>query len=186
MCFFITRWYTSLKSLNEHVAATIGELNVDSVAGAGTAIIEWTTAGQAPSPIKIPHNHLNSFDCDNIGSKELSQNSFSNEQYNDYTTSSSHSSHSQERIELSQYYIQPEASQKLVKTFCKFCQLEEEDQRKPYPNQHTVKFKNKQAAPILSSNVEDSKRAFELLEMKSRIMDANIKRGLERRVFIIQ
>jgi len=88
----------------------------------------------------------------------------------DYSTSSTPScctsntsSSSYAENDLFQYYIQPEVSRKLIETYRKFSQAEETKHR---PS---------------NENYQDAKKAFALFEMRSRIMETDIERGLERR-----
>ena len=71
--------------------------------------------------------------------------------------------------DLSMYYVQPEMVRKMVRAFRKICT----NQMEISSSEETMLYD--------FENLVDTKKAFALFEMRSRIMETDIDRGLERR-----
>jgi len=71
--------------------------------------------------------------------------------------------------DLSIYYVQPEMVRKMVRAFRKLCTSQ-------------MEFSSSEESMLYDfENLVDTKKAFALFEMRSRIMETDIDRGLERR-----
>jgi hypothetical protein len=71
--------------------------------------------------------------------------------------------------DLSMYYIQPDMVRKMVRAFRKICTRQ-------------LEISNSEETMLADfENLVDTKKAFALFEMRSRIMETDIDRGLERR-----